>query len=423
MLKLIKRLTGDRAATRETLAYEEARNLLEIEKPSTRRDLAQRTDLKPEMLYYLAGDTDERTRANVAANPSTPHQANALLADDEVASVREELAAKIGRLLPDLAPDATAKLRDQTLELIEKLARDQEPKVRSILAEEIKSSPFLPRDVVHGLSHDVEISVCGPILRYSPLLSDADLIELIATTQVEGVIEAIAGREALSADVSDEVVASLDIPAVATLLANSSAQIRNSTMDTIVKNAAEVAQWHEPISMRPDLSIRAVRRIAQFVGRDLLHGLADRLGMDEETRRLLSGRLHERLDEGPEGDTEANAGKIVQRAREQGRLDAAFITEAAEEGYGDQVSMAMSMLSGLPLTDVRRVLGANNGKAITALVWRARLPMRVSVVIQTHVMHLTPPAFLPARDGSEFPLSEDEMTRLLDYFGLSAKSA
>jgi uncharacterized protein (DUF2336 family) len=423
MLKLIKRLTGDRAATRETLAYEEARNLLEIEKPSTRRDLAQRTDLKPEMLYYLAGDTDERTRAHVAANPSTPHQANALLADDEAASVREELAAKIGRLLPDLAPDAAAKLRDQTLELIEKLARDQEPKVRSILAEEIKSSPFLPRDVVHGLSHDVEISVCGPILRYSPLLSDADLIELIATTQVTGVIEAIAGRDALSAAVSDEVVASLDIPAVATLLANSSAQIRNSTMDTIVKNAAEVAQWHEPISMRPDLSIRAVRRIAQFVGRDLLHGLADRLGMDEETRRLLSGRLHERLDEGPEGETEANAGKIVQRAREQGRLDAAFITEAAEEGYGDQVSMAMSMLSGLPLTDVRRVLGANNGKAITALVWRARLPMRVSVVIQTHVMHLKPPAFLPARDGSEFPLSEDEMTRLLDYFGLSAKSA
>ena len=393
MLKLIKRLTGDRAAARGTLAYEEARALLETEKPATRRDLAQRTDLKPEMLYYLAEDSDERTRALVAANPSTPHQANALLAEDEAASVRQELAARIGRLLPDLEPDAAARLRDQTLELIEKLARD------------------------------VEISVCGPILRYSPLLSDADLIELIATTQIAGVIEAIAGREALSADVSDEVVASLDIPAVATLLANSSAEIRNSTMDKIVKNAAEVAQWHEPISLRPDLSIRAVRRIAQFVGRDLLHGLADRLGMDEETRRLLSGRLHERLDEGPESETEVAAATIVQRAREQGRLDAAFITDAAEEGHGDQVAYAMSLLSGLPLDDVRRVLGASNGKAITSLVWRARLPMRVSVVIQTHVMHLKPPALLPARNGSEFPMSEDEMTRLLDYFGLAAKSA
>lgn len=423
MLKLIKRLTGDRAAARGTLAYEEARALLETEKPSTRRDLAQRTDLKPEMLYYLAEDSDEQTRALVAANPSTPHQANALLADDEAASVRQELAAKIGRLLPDLKPDAAARLRDQTLELIEKLARDQTPRVRAILAEEIKSSPLLPREIVQRLAHDVEISVCGPILRYSPLLSDADLIELIATTQIAGVIEAIAGREALSADVSDQVVASLDIPAVATLLANSSAEIRNSTMDKIVKNAAEVAQWHEPISLRPDLSIRAVRRIAQFVGRDLLHGLADRLGMDEETRRLLSGRLHERLDEGPESETEVAAATIVQRAREQGRLDAAFITDAAEEGHGDQVAYAMSLLSGLPLEDVRRVLGASNGKAITSLVWRARLPMRVSVVIQTHIMRLKPPALLPARNGSEFPMTEDEMTRLLDYFGLAAKSA
>jgi len=38
-------------------------------------------------------------------------------------------------------------------------------------------------------------------------------------------------------------------------------------------------------------------------------------------------------------------------------------------------------------------------------------------------MHLKPPALLPARNGSEFPMSEDEMTRLLDYFGLAAKSA
>ncbi len=420
MLRFIKRLTGQDDAITGEIAYEEAREKLASEKQSTRRALAQRTDLKPEMLYYLAGDDDSKTRALVAANPSTPHQANALLAEDEASEVREELARKIARLLPDLSAKQQAKLRDDTLELIEKLARDQEASVRAILAEEVKTSTLIPREIARALAEDPEITVCGPILRYSPLLSDADLIELIATTQVAGALEAIAGRQNLSADVADQVVASLDIPAVATLLANKSAAIRNSTMEEIIRNAEDVMQWHEPMAMRPDLSVRAVRRIAQFVGRDLVRALAERLNLDSETESLLAGRMNERLKQAPASETQESAAKIVQRAREQGRLDATFVSDAAEAGHTEQVAVALTLLSGLDLESVRRVLTSRNGRAVTALVWRARLPMRVSVAIQANVMHLKPPHLIPARGGSEFPLSEDEMTMLLDFFGIAA---
>lgn len=418
---LIRRLVPPQRRSRKArLTYEEARARLESADAEERRALAAEESLEPEMLYYLAGDADPRTRALVAANPGTPHQANMLLADDEVAEVRAELAAKIGRLLPDLSAREQEQLRDRTIELIEKLARDQEPRVRAILAEEIKASDLVPPHVAQALAHDPELAVCGPILRYSPLLGDADLIELIATTQVSGVIEAIAGRENLSADVSDKVVASLDIPAVATLLANRSADIRAETMEEIVRHAEEVIQWHAPMAMRPDLSVRAVRRIAQFVGRDLLHSLAERIGLDEETRAVLAGRLNDRLNESPADAPKENAREIVERARQEGRLDAGFVAAAAEGGHGDQVMLALTMLSGLPRQAVRRVLSSGSGKAVTALVWRARLPMRVSVAIQTHIMHLSPPAFLPARGGSDFPLSEEEMSRLVDVMGAAA---
>lgn len=413
-----RRLTGSRHAG--ALTYEEARERLGTADAAERRQLAAEETLEPEMLYYLAGDAAAGTRALVAANPGTPHQANLLLAGDEACEVRQELAAKIGRLLPDISAAERTALRERTIELIETLARDHEPRVRAILAEEIKASTFVPPHVAQRLARDPEIAVCGPILRYSPLLSDADLIELIATTQVAGVIEAIAGRESLSADVSDKVVASLDIPAVATLLANRSAEIRAATMEEVVRHAEEVIQWHAPMAMRPDLSVRAVRRIAQFVGRDLLHSLGERIGLDEETRALLAGRMNERLAEPPPSEAAETAERIVRRAREQGRLDAGFVSEAAEAGHGEQVILALTLLSGLQPAAVRRVLASRNGKAITALVWRARLPMRVSVSIQTHLMRLTPPDLVPARGGSAFPLSEDEMTRLLDYLGIAA---
>jgi len=414
----LKRVTG--AGREKALSYEQARARLASSDPATRRALAARTGLEPEMLYYLAADADTRTRALVAANPSTPHQADMLLAADEAAEVRAELAHKIGRLLPDLSADEKETVRERTIELIETLARDQEPRVRAALAEEIKSSTLVPAHVARRLAHDPEIAVCGPILRYSPLLSDADLIELIATSRVAGVIEAIAGRENLAADVSDRVVASLDIPAVATLLANKSATIRAAAMEEIVRHARDVIEWHAPIAMRPDLSVRAVRRIAQFVGRDLLLSLGERLGLDEETRTVLTRRLNERLSGPSPGDGEDNAQRIVQRAREEGRLDAEFVIAAAEAGYADQVAVALTMLSGLSHAAVRRVVTARNAKAITALVWRARLPMRVSVAIQSHVMRLTPPDFLPARGGSAFPLTEDEMRRLLEVLAVAA---
>jgi len=420
MLRFIKRLVGPRAGGRRALAYEEARGLLETQDTAAKRALAARTDLEPEMLYYLAHDADTSTRASVAANGKTPHQANAILADDDDTGVREELARKIARLLPDLSAQDTHKLRDQTLDLMEKLARDQAPRVRAILAEEIKSSTIAPPHIVQRLARDMELSVCGPVLRYSPLLSDADLIELIATSQVHGALEAIAGRAPLAADVADAVVATLDIPAVAALLTNADADIRASTMDDIIEAAHDIHAWHAPLTLRADLSLRAVRRIAQFVGRDLLSGLADRAGLDDATRRALSSRLTQRLDEIPAPDATARAAETVQRAHAQGRLDAAFVIDAAEAGHADQVVLALAVLSGLHISDVQRVMASANGKAMTALVWRTGLPMRVSVAIQTHVMKLTSAGLVPARGGSEFPFTDDDMTRMLDYFGIAA---
>ena len=71
-----------------------------------------------------------------------------------------------------------------------------------------------------ALAHDLTAVVAAPILQYSPLLSDADLIEIIACAQVREVLTAIAGRKPVSEDVSDKLVQSLDVSAVAALLVN-----------------------------------------------------------------------------------------------------------------------------------------------------------------------------------------------------------
>ena len=161
--------------------YEKQKQTAENGGSRTRRDLARNEETKPEILYYLAEDADPAVRRAVAANAAAPRQANLLLTADADADVRAELAGKIQKLLPDLAPSQTEKLRDLTVKTLDALAHDQLPRVRAALAEAIKESPYIPKSIALQLARDIEAEVAAPILEFSPLLNDADLREIIAS--------------------------------------------------------------------------------------------------------------------------------------------------------------------------------------------------------------------------------------------------
>jgi uncharacterized protein (DUF2336 family) len=225
VIRYLKRLIAP-SALPEHLTYSEARAVLESHSTELESELARHPDAEPEMLYYLAERGNPGTRRAVAAHPATPAAANRFLADDVDPEVRAELARKIGRLLPDLLASERERVCELTLETLDRLARDQLPRVRAILAEEIKSLDCVPKHVVDMLAHDVEETVNAPILEFSPLLSDNDLLEIVASARAQSALAAVARRRGISEDVSHAVVATLDIPAVAALLANPDASLR-----------------------------------------------------------------------------------------------------------------------------------------------------------------------------------------------------
>src|ERR1700744_103016 len=239
--------------------------LLEQRTSAAQSELAGRTDAGDDVLTFLAHNGAPATRRAVAANMSAPAQVNRFLAEDDEEDVRAELARKIARLMPGLSKREAKHIQDLTVETLERLAADQMPRVRAILAEEIKHLDCVPAHVVQARARDVEETVHVPILEYSPLLSDADLMEIIAEGKVQAVLTAIARRRPLSANISDAVVSSLDIPAVSALLANPDAAIRERTLDAIISQAERISVWQDAVCVRADLSRRAIRRLASFV--------------------------------------------------------------------------------------------------------------------------------------------------------------
>lgn len=395
---------------------------LEVRTQAAQSELAGRTDAGADVLRYLAENGAPATRRAVAANGAAPAHTNRSLADDTDDDVRAELAAKIARLMPSLSAEESEHIRVLTVETLERLAQDQVPRVRAVLAEGIKALDCIPKFIALTLARDALSLVAAPILEYSPLLSDVDLMEIIAAAKAEEVLAAIARRRPVSPAVSDAIVSALDIPAIAALLANPDAKIREKTLEDIAAQAEKIQSWHVPLVLRADLSKRAILRIATFVGASLIEQLSKRYGLDPEIEHHLNKELRLRLAEvaAPATNTADIAARDVAAALAGGRLDEAFVEQAANAGQREAVALALAELATVPEATVRKILASRSAKPLTALVWHAGLSMRLAFKIQSFVMKLSASEVLPARAGVHFPMTEDEMRWHLGYFNVAA---
>ncbi len=403
------------AKTAESISYEEAKRLARHIDESVRAKVAARDDVRPEILYFLVDDDSPAVRRALAANDYTPRQADRLLADDADDEVRCDLALKIGRLMPQLSDEQKDHLHNLALEILDVLAQDQLPRVRQIIAEEIKQCATVPNNIVQRLARDAELIVAAPVLEYSPLLSDDDLLEIVASQPVQGAMSAISRRESVSTTVSDAVAASGDADAVAALLGNASAQIREETLDQIIDQAPNEERWHKPLVDRPDLSVRAVRRIASFVAFSMLRVLETKHDLPPEAADAVRKAVAQRIEKsGVDGEM---AAPLKARAMfDDGTLDDQAVLDGLNRGDYDFVKESLALMAELPPRIVEKVIDSESAKAVTALAWAAGLDMRTAIQIQLRAARIAPTEVMNAKDGIDYPLTDEELQWHVDLF-------
>lgn len=407
-------------ATGGTPDYDSSKKLARHADPAVRLELARRADVQPEVLYYLAEDQAVEVRREIAGNPATPRQADLLLAADGNPTVRHAVACKIAAIAPALSLEQREQVRRLTAEVIEALARDQAVRVRQVVAEALKDLTDVSPEVIGRLARDAELAVAAPILEHSPVLHDTDLLDIIAGGPIRGALAAIARRSNLAMEVSDAIVGAAvnrpaEAPAITALLANRSAQIREETLDRILARAPGIEDWHAPLVHRPSLSQGAMRRLAEFVGHALLDILQRRADLDPATARAVAAVVERRLidEAGASRNQPALPGPDDATAAPQGEeAIAAAIARGDLRGVAD----ALARDSGLPGEQVERMLQSRSAKGVTALAWKAGLPMRLAVQLQLRLAGISPRAALNPREGVHYPLSEEEMSWQIEFF-------
>ncbi|MDP4795971.1 MAG: DUF2336 domain-containing protein [Rhodospirillales bacterium] len=413
-----------------TLSYDQAKAIAHSGDDQARVNLAEQSDIAPELLYYLAGDAVPEVRRAVAGNIAAPMHADVLLARDADAGVRATLAEKIaGPAAAGLY--ASDHLRELAYGALSLLAKDQVVRIRQTIAEALREVADAPPDVIRRLAWDVEAVVATPILKYSPVLNDSDLIEIILARPSPGSISAVSARIGVSADVSHAIVDSADIEGIAILLGNKSAQIREETLDRVIADAAHINVWHMPLAMRPKLPSKLAVKIARVVAEDVLKLMQTRMDLPDNVATAVRKVVLERLADGvavlpddllsvsPKGDgVQLDDHNIFDKAAKlwaEGALDEAALVRELMEGDGKFAKAIIAVMADVPFVIVQQVCSGHSAKNCVALAWRAGLSAETATLMQEKLCRIKPDNVLRTVDGS-YPLSESEMIWQVDIF-------
>ena len=336
--------------------------------------------------------------------------------------VRTVLARRIAAMVPTLDGPTQAHLRRHVLSILFKLVEDECVRVRAAIADVVKDMPQAPRKLVLRLAFDTDMSVCGPVIRLSPLLSETDLLELLRAAPCSEAATAVARRPALNETISDAIAAAADSDAVRALLANRSASIREATLDSLVAQSTEHHDWHDHLVYRPTLSPRAARALSHMVTNKLLRVMCNRGDLPLEVAEELRVRLAQRLAkepaaEGTRGMSAQEAMAAAYQLREQHALNDTVLLEALQRAEARYAAALLAVAADVPLAVVDRAATLRSAKGLVSLVWKAGFSMEVAGQLQALLARLPPSAILQPQADGGFPLMLEEMRWQLSFLG------
>ncbi len=133
-------------------------------------------------------------------------------------------------------------------EIFRLLIRYAEIGVRKSIAENLMSADQMPRDIILSLAKDID-DVSRPILEFSELLTDDDLIDIVSTGDTKAQV-AVAQRNSLSESVSEALVNTEKGEVVTSLLNNASAQIAEKSLIKVIDSFSNKEEVIEALVTR-----------------------------------------------------------------------------------------------------------------------------------------------------------------------------
>ena len=294
------------------------------------------------------------------------------LLEDPSADNRLQTAQKVAEGFGD--GGLTERERAIAEDIFKVMVRDVEVRVREALSVNLQNCAYLSHDIARALAEDVD-SVALPMLQFSAVLSDDDLIEIVnkhgPTKQ-----KAVAKRETVSEVVSDALVDVGDAEVVSTLMSNAGARIAEPTMEKALDKHGDDVTVSQTMACRPELPIAVAERLVSMVSDSIRDHILKTHDLPPETVTDLIVQSREKATIGllNEKSSAEDARDLVVQLYQSGRLTPSIILRALCMGDIRFFEAAVAVLAKVPLISARVQIHDEGNDGLKSILKKARVP-------------------------------------------------
>ena len=247
------------------------------------------------------------------------------------------------------------------------LVVEAERSIRHLLSQRLAYADWAPGALINILALD-DIEIARPIIAFSPVLAEHDLVRLLVEATIEHQIE-VARRPRITPTVVAAILEQAE-PAVLTALANNhTAELSPSDMDELVEISRHVAAMRTPLSEHPKLTDTLARRLYFWVGVALRDGLVDRFRLDAAALDEALAASVADAHTGPgvealprttrEGELDVMEQRLLDKLHAAGQLRPAYLIRALREGRLGLFTAALGALGGFETAQVHTGLNSD----------------------------------------------------------------
>jgi hypothetical protein len=229
-------------------------------------------------------------------------------------------------------------------EVLCQLAELVEGEARTHVAKLLAPLERAPGNVVAKLAND-SIEVAAPLLEFSNVLSDDDLIDIVAN-QTEAHRVAIAGRNNVPERVGEAIAEHGGSPSVTRLAANPTAELAPQTVERLVVRASTDAGLAANLRGRTDIDWGSLHGQINEAGQKVLDSLAVNRALDPVTAGKVNAVVYNRMRNraGFSSQEWKVAYNQVKALSDRRQLDERSLTRFVRFGYGHHVAATLSVL-------------------------------------------------------------------------------
>jgi len=290
------------------------------------------------------------------------------LAREQSSDGRRELLREITDLFASSQSEISEQESRDFAEIVEHLIRDVEMEVRKHVATRLSDVSAAPHSVVTMLAND-EIEVAHDMLQNSPVLKNADLIEIVRKRS-QSHLMSVATREEVGEEVADALVEHGDDQVLVSLASNTGATLSKNAAAEMVARSENIPDLQEPLVTRADLPADLVNQMSSWVSERLRERiLAESQELDES---MVDGLLQDARSSITEAlpknvETKAvstDAEKFIRRKILLKQLDVALLIDLLREEKMAEFVEGFSQLTGLDNDTTQKIMSAKTQEAL-----------------------------------------------------------